>query len=55
MDSKSFAENPIGVDFDPDELVERLKRGEDQESLKKRPGIGPRVLDTMPYPPEIKT
>ncbi len=26
MRSHSFEENPIGVDFDPDELVEMLKK-----------------------------
>lgn len=40
--SKEFDENPIGVDFDPEELVERLKNGEDDRSIKKRRNIGKR-------------
>jgi catechol-2,3-dioxygenase len=54
MKTKAFAENPIGVDFDPDEFVQRLKNGEDQEKIKKRGNIGPRGLDTVPQPPAIK-
>lgn len=37
-----FEENPIGVDFDPEDLVARLQRGESDASIKKRPNIGPR-------------
>lgn len=39
-----FRENPIGTDFDPEELVERLRRGEDQTQIKTRIEIGPRGL-----------
>lgn len=42
MMSKSFAENPFGVDFDPEELIRRLDAGEDEKVLKVRPEIGPR-------------
>lgn len=42
MDSKEFDENPIGTDFDPEDLVRRLKSGEDHSSIKKRHEIGPR-------------
>ncbi|OAL33548.1 hypothetical protein AYO20_07234 [Fonsecaea nubica] len=38
-----FAENPIGVDFDPDELVRRLRDGEDRKEILKRPRTGPRL------------
>jgi catechol 2,3-dioxygenase-like lactoylglutathione lyase family enzyme len=44
MASKEFMENPIGVDFDPEEMIERLQRGESDESLRKRADIGPRGL-----------
>lgn len=37
-----FAENPIGTDFDPEELIRRLEAGEDEKSIKKRIEIGPR-------------
>lgn len=42
--SAEFAENPIGVDFDPDELARRLAAGESEASLKVRPNIGPRTI-----------
>lgn len=44
MMSEEFAQNPIGVDFDPEELIERIKNGEKQEDLMIRPKIGPRSL-----------
>jgi catechol-2,3-dioxygenase len=44
MASKEFAENPIGVDFDPDVLIERLRNGEDRAEIRKRPNIGPRGI-----------
>lgn len=44
MKSKSFAENPIGTDFDPEDFITRLKNGEGDASLKKRKEIGPRGL-----------
>jgi hypothetical protein len=53
MGSKAFADNPVGVDFDPDELVRKLERGVDQRELKKRANIGPRSIDTIPLPPPL--
>ncbi|KAJ3542357.1 hypothetical protein NM208_g4152 [Fusarium decemcellulare] len=50
--SPAFAENPIGVDFDPEELARRVKNGEDEKELLKRPNIGPRGIDTVPVPPK---
>ena len=44
MSSKEFAENPLGVDFDPEDFITRLTKGESEESLKKRVEIGPRGL-----------
>jgi catechol-2,3-dioxygenase len=41
--SELFAMNPIGTDFDPDDLVRRLESGESHESIKKRIEIGPRL------------
>jgi catechol-2,3-dioxygenase len=43
MDSPDFKENPIGVNFDPEVLVRRLKAGEPHEAIKKRPNIGTRT------------
>jgi len=48
--SSAFAENPIGVNFDPDYLLERLRSGADQNELVQqgagtRPGAkAPRAL-----------
>jgi catechol-2,3-dioxygenase len=44
MKSKEFAENPIGADFDPEDLIRRLTQGEAEETLLKRADIGPRGL-----------
>lgn len=49
MSSDAFAENPIGTDFDPEDMIRRLKAGEDDSVLKKRKEIGPRG------PPEFLT
>jgi hypothetical protein len=48
MTSPEFAENPLGVDFDPEEMIKRIESGESLESLRKRPNIGPRGLSTVP-------
>ncbi|RHZ55181.1 hypothetical protein CDV55_102061 [Aspergillus turcosus] len=42
MESPLFEENPIGTDFDPEELLARLQAGEDEAILKKRVEIGRR-------------
>ena len=44
MMSEAFQENPIGVDFDPEEFVRRLDSGEEEESIKERPRRGPRAV-----------
>ena len=38
-----FAVNPIGVDFDPEELFAKLDQGVDEKVLMKRADIGPRT------------
>lgn len=40
--SKEFAENPIGTEFDAEDLVKRLQTGEDHSSINKRVEIGQR-------------
>lgn len=42
--SEAFAENPIGTEFDPEDLLARLRAGEPEEDLKRRPDIGKRGL-----------
>ena len=43
-----FAANPIGVDFDPEDMHRRLLAGADEASLKMRPPSGPRGVETIP-------
>ncbi len=46
--SEDFQANPIGVDFDPQTLRERLQRGESWETLRQRTPSGPRDPSTIP-------
>jgi len=48
MMSEEFEENPFGVDFDPEEAIEKLRIGVSAKELIKRPKIGSRSLDTVP-------
>ncbi|MES1939971.1 biphenyl-2,3-diol 1,2-dioxygenase [Salinisphaera sp. T5B8] len=47
FDSQEFADNPIGVNFDPDYLLERLKQGTPEKELLKR-GAGTRPGTRQP-------
>lgn len=47
MASKEFAENPIGTDIDPEDLIARIKKGEPDIDLKRRKEIGPRGLPNL--------
>lgn len=47
MSGKEFAENPIGTDIDPEDLIGRLEAGEDEATLKKRVEIGVRGIPTF--------
>lgn len=42
--SEAFAQNPIGVEFDPEDMLRRLRAGEPEDELKRRPDVGPRGL-----------
>lgn len=48
MHSEAYRINPIGVDFEIADLIARLKAGEDEAQIKKRPASGPRGLDSVP-------
>lgn len=48
MVSEDFAENPFGVDVDPEDLIARLEKGESEEALKKRARAGPRDFASVP-------
>jgi catechol-2,3-dioxygenase len=43
MTTPEYAMNPIGVDIDVDEFVRRVRSGEDEAAIKKRPVIGKRL------------
>ena len=42
MATEESARNPIGTDFDPEVLIERLRAGEDERGLKRSVECGPR-------------
>lgn len=44
MKSKYFKENPIGTDFDPEELISRLQNGVGEAVIKNRVEVGARGL-----------
>ncbi len=48
LDGPAFTENPIGEDFDPDELLARLEAGESQRELTSWHNTGPRGPETVP-------
>jgi hypothetical protein len=48
MTSKEFGENPIGVDFIPEEIIARLEKGEDAKKIMRREGTGKRDLAGVP-------
>ena len=47
IQSKEYAENPIGTDFDLGELMKRLDAGEPESKLLKREEVGPRGLESL--------
>ncbi|KAK4574870.1 hypothetical protein LTR86_001712 [Recurvomyces mirabilis] len=48
MTSDAYQTNPIGVDFNMKDLINRLKSGESEDEIKKRPASGPRGIDSVP-------
>jgi catechol 2,3-dioxygenase-like lactoylglutathione lyase family enzyme len=45
--SPAFAENPVGVEFDPEVLLARFRSGEPEADLKRRPSSGPKGLSDI--------
>lgn len=43
--SDAFKQNPVGVEFDPQDLLERMRSGETNETLLRRPDIGTRGME----------
>ena len=48
LTSEDFKSNPIGVDFEPQALLDRVKQGEPWASLRLRAASGPRDPATIP-------
>ena len=46
--TEAFAENPIGVDFDPDAMYRQLVAGEEEGALKQYHRQGPRGVEESP-------
>ena len=53
MMSAEFDEEPIGYDFQPEELIARLQSGEDHKSIKRRRGSGGRKHPPYSQPVHI--
>jgi len=45
--SEEFAENPIGVEFDPEDMLAKLAAGVPEAELKRRPRAGAKGLDDI--------
>ena len=45
--SEAFSENAVGAEFDPADLLRRLRAGETEAELKKRPHVGPKGADAI--------
>ena len=43
METEEYRRNPIGVDIDLEDWLRRVRSGEDEKTLKKRPDIGQRL------------
>ncbi|KAI0414908.1 Glyoxalase/Bleomycin resistance protein/Dihydroxybiphenyl dioxygenase [Xylaria grammica] len=44
-----FMQNPIGADFDPEELMRKLEDGVPESEVKKRPNVGARGVESIPW------
>ncbi|KAI0444444.1 Glyoxalase/Bleomycin resistance protein/Dihydroxybiphenyl dioxygenase [Xylaria telfairii] len=49
MTGPEFLKNPIGADFDPEDLIRKLENGTPESELKKRADIGARGPETIPW------
>lgn len=57
MSTAEYMSNPIGVDFVPEDFVRRVRSGESEEDIKKRPIIGERPTrweNSIYFKPEQK-
>jgi hypothetical protein len=44
MAGDAFAANPVGVNYDPEELLARFRKGESEAHLLKRPDGPPAAI-----------
>ncbi|KAK5088118.1 hypothetical protein LTS08_004823 [Lithohypha guttulata] len=51
MEMEEFRQNLMGADFYPEEFVQRVRGGEDDKVIKKRPDVGPRARKED-FPPQ---
>ncbi|KAI0107858.1 Glyoxalase/Bleomycin resistance protein/Dihydroxybiphenyl dioxygenase [Nemania sp. FL0031] len=49
MSGPEFAKNPIGADFHPGELIRKLEEGVPESEIKKRPDVGARGPESIPW------
>lgn len=47
MESEAYRVNPVGVEFVPEEVMERMRAGEVLEELVRRGDVGARGLDSV--------
>ena len=48
MTSEEFVENPLNIDLDPENFIEKLKVGVPVKELMRRLSIGPKGFGTIP-------
>ncbi|KAI1155830.1 Glyoxalase/Bleomycin resistance protein/Dihydroxybiphenyl dioxygenase [Nemania diffusa] len=49
MAGPEFAANPLGADFDPEDLIRQLEQGVSEAEIKKRPVVGVRGPESIPW------
>ena len=50
MMSEKFKQNPIGTDYDPEEMIKKLQEDADWEGWRERREIGQRGPESVPVP-----
>ncbi|TGJ80607.1 hypothetical protein E0Z10_g8165 [Xylaria hypoxylon] len=49
MVGPEFLQNPIGADFEPEELIRKLENGVPESDIKRRPNVGDRGPESIPW------
>ena len=50
MKGENFKQNPIGTDFNPEEMIRKLEEDNDWQGWRVRTEIGKRGIDSVPTP-----